>query len=28
MLVDPIEITVSKIIGEAGVIGAAALTME
>jgi glucokinase len=28
MLYDPLEITVSKIIGDAGVIGAAALTME
>jgi glucokinase len=28
MIVDPIEITISKIIGDAGVIGAAALTMK
>lgn len=28
MIFDPIEITVSKIIGDAGVIGAAALTLE
>ena len=28
MIFDPIEITISKIIGDAGVIGAAALTLE
>lgn len=28
MLVDPIEITLSHIIGDAGVIGAAALSLE
>jgi len=28
MLVDPIEISISKIIGDAGVIGASALTHE
>ena len=28
MIVDPIEITISKIIGDAGVIGAAALTLD
>ena len=28
MIFDPIEITISNIIGDAGVIGAAALTLE